>query len=267
MRKLQKELSGIAPSIEAEVNEAVKGIAHSTYASIVAKAQKELNSTRQDFLKGLDFEDLGDNNYLISLDGDWANHLEDGFPSFNQTPGMLASNKTVEVGSRAGQPWVQQTKPKGKNKESHKFARVPFEQHPHAKTGKGSDMAEAIRNLTATNLAGMDQKLTKIFKNPDGGVAEGKVAVIDPTGVKAGNRPYATGNSSDNKLQGLVKYQKVYKNKNGKDTVSSVYINYRTVSEKGKPWIHPGFKGLKAFEEAEKEVAAQIDKIVSTLLK
>jgi len=255
MKKLERELNSLAPSIEAEVNQAIKDLAHAAYASIVSKAQKELSSTRQDYLKGLELTDLGDNQFLISLDGDWPNHLEDGFPSFNQTPGMLASNKTVQVGSRTGQPWVQNTKPKGKNKESHKFARVPFEHHPHSKSAKTSNMADAIKGLTATNLQGLDQKITKIFRNPDGSVQEGKVAVIKPQGTAEKN------------LQGLVKYQKVYTNKDGKQTVSSVYMTYRTVSEKGRPWIHPGFGGLKAFEEAEKNIAEQIDKIVSTLIK
>lgn len=268
MKKLQKELSGLAPSLEVEVNQAVKGLAHAAYASIVSKAQKELSSTRQDYLKGLEFIDLGDNNFLITLDGDKAVHLEDGYPSFNMTPGMLASNKTVSVGSRAGQPWVQTSKPKGKDGETHKFARVPLEQHPHSKSAKTSNMADAIKALTATNLNGMEQKLTKIFKYPDGSVAEGKVAVIGgPNSKMSSKTAHALGNSTDTKLQGLVKYQKVYKNKEGKETVSSIYINYRTVSEKAKPWIHPGFKGLKAFEEAEKDIATQIDKIVATLIK
>lgn len=268
LKRVQRELNSLAPSIEAEMNKAIKEVAHAAYAAIAAKAQQALNSTRQDYLKGLQFEDLGDNNFLISLEGNWPNALEEGFPSFNMTPGMLASTKTVQVGSRAGQPWVQQTKPKGKNKESHKFAHVPLEQHPHSKAAKTANMAEAIRELTATNLKGMDQKLTKVFKNSDGSVAEGKVAVIKPAGAKmTGSTPYALGTTTDSKLQGLVKYQKVYKNKEGKETVSSVYIKYRTVSEKGRPWIHPGFKGIRAFEDAEKQIAEQIDKIVATLVK
>lgn len=267
LKKLQKDLESLAPSLESEINQAVKDAAYAAYASIVAKAQKALNSTRQDYLKGLSFEDLGDNSFLISLDGDLANHLEDGYPAFNLVPKMLESKKTVQVGSRSGQPWVQNTKPKGKNKESHRFAHVPLQLHPHSKAAGTSNLADAVKQLTATNLAGFDQKFTQIFKYPDGSVQEGKVAVVRPPGSAINaSTPYAMAHSPDARLQGLVKYQKIYKNSAGKDTVQSIYINYRTISDKGKPWIHPGFSGVHFFDEAEKELVNQLNQIIKSLL-
>ncbi len=249
LKQLEKSLEGLAPAVEAEINSAVKDVAYAAYATIMAKAQAELHSTRQDYIKGLEFIDLGDNNFVISLDGELANHLEDGYPSFNMVPKMLASSKIVEVGSRAGQSWVQSSSPKG-NKPSHKFAHVPFERKPFSAEGT-SNMADAIKAMTATNSRGRKQKITSIFKDEGGTPLEGKVAIA----------------KSDNPLlNGLVKYQKKYINDKGEETVQSVYINYRTISENGKPWMHPGWKGLKAFEEAEKEIVKQLDQIIKTLL-
>lgn len=250
LKKLEKSLENIAPSVEDAINAAVKDLAYASYASIVAKAQAELTTTRQDYLNGLDFIDLGGNNFVITLDGDWANSLEEGFSSFDMTSKMLASSKMVEIGNRAGSSWVQTSQPKGKEKETHKFAHVPFERNPTSKAAGTSNMADAIREMTATNAAGMKQKLTSIFKDGSGNPMQGKVAV---------------GKSENPMVDGLTKYQKTYINESGKSTTQSVYINYRTVSENGKPWIHPGFKGLKAFEEAEKEIVKQIDNILRVL--
>lgn len=254
LEKLKKSLDNVGTHIESEINQSIKDAAYSAYATIVAKAQAELHGTRQDYLKGLDFQELGEEGFLITLDGDWANKLEDGYASYDLRDKMLASNKIVGVGKRSGQPWVQHAKPKTSQEmeggQGHKFAHVPFERKPFSKQGS-SNLADGIKQMQAQNMAGKMQKITSLFKDIDGNPLEGKVAIA----------------KSDNPLlDGLVKYQKTYTNEAGKKTTQSIYVNYRTVSEAGKPWIHPGFKGLKAFEEAEKQLMVQIDNIIKTLV-
>lgn len=252
LKKLEKSLENIAPAVEDAINSAIKDAAYASYASIVAKAQMELTSTRQDYLQGLDFIDLGNNSFAINLDGDWANKLEDGFPSYNMVPALLKSNKMVDVGSRAGSSWVQTSKPKGKDKETHKFAHVPFEHKASGAEGT-SNLADALKNMLGKNARGDVQKMSKIFKGDDGRPMEGKVAVAQAESV------------TDSRFTGLVKYQKVHKSESGKETVRSLYITYRTISENGKAWVHPGWRGLKAFDQAEKELIKHIDDIIRTL--
>lgn len=235
--------------VQEEFDQAIKDTANAAYASITAKAQQELHSTRQDYLRGLSFEELGNNTYLITLEGDYANSLEKGYAGFDVRTGMLASEKVVGVGPRSGQKWVQTAK------DGHKFAHVPFEHKPHSKAPQASDLNQAIRKLTAMNRAGMEQKLTKVFKDAAGKPIEGRVASVK----KVEGFP---------QLAGISKYQKVYKNEStGKETVQSVYMTFRTVSENGDSWQHPGYGGLHAFDEAEKWVAEQIDNIIKTLIK
>lgn len=266
LARLKASMEDIAPRLEDEINQAVKDAAHAAYASIAGKAQSKLKSTRQDYLKALQFTELGDNEFLITLNGKLANDLEEGFPAYDLVPGMLKSNKTVTTGKRAGQPWVQETKPKGENGEKHKFAHVPFEHKPFSKEGD-TNMADAIKSLTALNLSGKDQKITQIFKAPDGSPMEGKVAVmLPPKTLSQAHKTMALGYTDNPMLQGLVKYQKVQKSESGKESVQSIYVSYRTVSEKGKPWIHKGFGGVKAFDDAEKELLKQIDQILKVLL-
>lgn len=246
LKDLDRDLKSLSPRLEEEINGAIKDAVYATYAYIQSEAQSKLHSTRQDYLKGLNIEDLGDNSYVISLDSDWANKIEDGWPSFDQTPGMLASKKTVEVGRRSGQPWVHKSE-----KDGHKFAYVPFQRSPFSKEAKSSDLASAIKKMVAVNSEGRVQKITKIFNNPDGTAIEGKAV---------------TAKSDNPLLDSLVKYQHVYKDeKTGKETVQSVYINYRCVSEHGKPWINGGYEGLSAFSRAEAELVKNINQIIQTL--
>ena len=246
---LGKSIENLAAEVEAELNQAIADVANGAYAFIVSKAQQELNTTRMDYLKGLDFQNLGNNTYLIVLDGKFPNSLESGYTSFDVKTGMLESKKIVQVGPRAGQPWVQT------NKEGKKFAHVPFEHRPFSKAPQVSDLAQAIRKIKVQNQEGLEQKLTKIFRDSTGRPIEGKVATVESV-------------DGFPQLAGLTKYQKIYRNEEkGTETVQSLYMTFRTVSEDGKSWMHPGHPGIHAFEEAELWVQQEIDNIIKTLIK
>ena len=81
---------------------------------------------------------------------------------------------------------------------------------------------------------------------------QGKVASIKDTGVK--------------NLDGVTKYQKTYINKSGKETTQSLYMTYRIVHEDSDGWHHPGYAGLKGFDEAERWLDSEIDNILETLI-
>ncbi|RLG44961.1 MAG: hypothetical protein DRN81_03245 [Thermoproteota archaeon] len=250
--KLKKNLDSLSPLLEKELNQAVGDVAAATYAEITATAQSDLSKTRQDYLKGLSFNKLGENAFLITLDGEWANMLEEGFPSYNLTEKLLKSNKTVEVGRRSGMPWVQDSKGE---EDPHKYAYVPFQRQPMSKDPKVKDMGDAIKEMMAVNAQGRNQKLTSVFKDTGGNPLEGKVATA----------------KSDNPLvDGLVKYQKTYQNeKTGKNTTQSIYMNYRCISDGQdvSPWIHPGFSGLNAFDKASKNVEKHLETIIKHFFK
>lgn len=242
---LGKTLENLAPQIEEEINQAVKNLAHAAYTAMTAKIQSMSISdkSRKDYLKGLKFEDLGDDAYLIVLDGEWANKLEQGYGSYSIRDALLKSKKIVGVGSRSGEPWVRTSK------EGHKYAAVPFEHKPHANpTG---DLGRDIKNLMAKGTNGQVQSLDKIFKNADGKAINGKVATV------------SASDTTNPNLAGLTKYQHVHPS--GK--VSSVYMTYRMVSENGKDWVHPGSSGYQLFKEAQDYVEKEMDNIIKTLIK
>jgi hypothetical protein len=242
---LGKTMENLAPQVEEEINSAVKNLAHAAYTAMTAKIQSmSMNvKNRKDYLSALKFKDVGDDSYIIYLDGEWANKLENGFGSYSIREMLLKSQKIVGVGSRAGEPWVR------KAKDGHKYAAVPFEHKPHA--GSSGDLAADIKALMGKGRDGQQQSISKIFKNAEGTPMSGKVATAIPA-----------DNTNPN-LVGLTKYQSV--SPSGK--VSSIYMTYRMVSENGKDWIHPGHSGYQLFKEAEDFVEKEMDNIIKTLLK
>lgn len=238
---------------DAAIKEAQNSVAEAVeaaFASIVAKVQAKLKSTREEYLKGLKIDKIGPFAWVIYLEGDFANSLESGKGSFDMKPGMLASTKTVEVGKRAGQPWVK------KGKDGHRYASVPMDHNPNA---TGNDYAQhlggIIKNFKAPNSAtGMQQKLTSVFKDRAGNPLEGQVANVSGHGIKD--------------LENLIKYQKVYTSQKGKKMTSSIYRTYRVVSDNSKDgsWIHPGFAAIRAFDEAQKMLETEIDSILKKVL-
>lgn len=238
---LGKSLEKLSPIIEDQINQAVKDLANAAYTAMVSQIQAmQLDpQNRKEYLAGLKFSKLGNDAYLISLDSEWANKLENGFGGYSIRDAMLKSKKTVGVGKRAGEPWVRTAK------DGHKYAAVPLQKRVSG--GKPGDLGEEIKKMYAQNSQGKEQKLTKIFRDVDGNPIQGKVATVQGEG----------------NLQGLTKFQSV--SKSGR--VSSLYMTFRMVSETGKDWTSPGKKGYHLFKKAEDYVEKEMDNIIMTVLK
>lgn len=241
--ELGKSLENLAPQVEQELNDAVANLASAAHASLVARVQGMSMDpkNRQDYLRALKLQKIDDENWLIFLDGQWPKKLEEGFDGYDMKQKLLSSEKTVQVGSRAGEPWVRQGK-KGK------YAAVPFEHKPLSSEGMAGNLADDIKKLMAKNRQGQEQSILETFNDANGKPIAGKVAT-----VKQSDNP---------NLKGLTKYQHV--SDSGK--VSSVYMTFRMISEHSSGWQHPGFKGYQLFKEAEEYVQNELENIVKTLL-
>lgn len=241
--ELGKSLEDASEKVTAELNSAIRDLAHAAHANIIAHVQgSSMNpKNRQDYLKALKFQEIGDNSYVIYLDGEWPTKLEEGFEAYDMKEVLLSSDKTVGVGPRSGEPWVRT------NKDGGKYAAVPFEHKPHSK--QGGDLAKDIKSIFAKNRQGKEQKITKTFTDDFGKPIAGKVASVRGEGIP------------DN-LQGLTKYQHV--SKSGR--VSSIYMTFRMVSEKSTGWMHPGHPGYHYFKKVEQELEKELENIITTLL-
>jgi hypothetical protein len=233
LKKIGKSLEDLAPRLEDIVNETMAEVAYDTYLEIMKKAQTGLNSTKEDYLKGLSFTAIGRNSWVIELDGTWANKLEQGFPAYALKDVLLNSQKLVEhsSSSRAGEPWVRTSK-RGK-----KYAAVPFE-HSQMRIEMKLPSLDVINPVTKKK-----QKITNVFKDLNKSPIEGKVGSFNIEG-------------SDSNFKNLTKYQ--YTDKLSGRT-KSVYMTFRMISEESTGFIHPGFDGLHAFKEAEEKIAQKVE--------
>lgn len=244
-KELGKTLDNLAPYVEAELTQAVENLSQAAYASMVAQVQAmQMDpNNRQDYLKGLQYAKIDDSNFIIYLEGEWANQLEQGFSGYSIKDKLLSSTKRVSSGQRAGEPWVRTSK------DGKKYAAVPFSHKPFSgEKFNSGDLAEEIKKMTAMNSKGKEQLLTKTFKNLDGNAIAGKVASIK--------------NAKNPLLSGITKYQTV--GESGR--VSSIYMTFRMVHSDSSGWQHPGFKGYNLFKTAEEYVEKELENILQTLL-
>jgi hypothetical protein len=242
---LQKSLENLPIKVEQEINQAVKNLANAAYTSMVAQiqAKRMSNNSRSAYLKGLKFKELGDDSYLIYLDGEEANKIESGSGPQDLREVLLASTSTVSAGSRIGQSWVQT------NKAGKKYAHVPFEHKTTGVSFSSGNLADDIKKAGAINAKGLVQSMAKTFTDIDGNPVKGRVASTDIPG------------SPD--LKGLTKYQHV----SPKGKVTSLYLTFRTISESvSGGWMLPARDGMNLFVKTEKYIEEQLELIVKTLL-
>ncbi len=225
---LGKELENISAEVEATFKLAVAGLAQSAYSEVIRLANQRLKSTKQDYVNAVTFESVGENIYVITLNGKAANATEDGYGSFDMKPGLLSgpNSKVTAKGTR--------------------FNTVPFSYQPNSNAPAGQkilDLRSAVKALIK------DRGIDKIIKNPSGEPKQGIVARLSNTGIK--------------NLEGLVKIQKQY----GK-TTQSTYMTFRRVSSNSdaSKWIHPGYQGARIFPDVERFIEQDLDRIIMSIL-
>jgi len=241
--ELERQIDLQEEQIRAEAQLALKNLANAVYSSIVEGIQNGGHDpkNRQTYLQGLKLEALNEDSYVIHLEGDFANALEDGYVGFDMKEKMLNSSSNVTAGPNAGQPWVK------RNAKGKKYAHVPFGHKPFSKESKSGNMASAIKKLQAKNSQGEMQSLTARFNDAKGNPMKGKVATVKDTGIK--------------NLDGITKYQHVHES----GAVQSVYMTFRTISEDGEGWKHPGHKGYNLFKEARSYAIEEMTNILKYL--
>ena len=79
--ELGKVIDDIGEQLQQELETAVSDLAHGAYAKIAADAQARISNpdARQQYLKGLEIVELGPGSFLVTLDTEESNKLEDGY--------------------------------------------------------------------------------------------------------------------------------------------------------------------------------------------
>jgi hypothetical protein len=247
--------------------EIARDVAQQTYGKAMEMASDRLKSTKQTYIDNLDYDE-GDGLYTITLKADAA-HLELGYGSFDMKKGMLDSKAIVQVGKRAGQPWVQ------RGKSGYRYAAVPFTHGPEGAAKPGHpeyNRKIQIGKPTQTTKGSLMQDLKALKEafgvqqifNSQGDYITGKAwsitkSVMGPqwTYQDVTGRKQTKTIQANPLLSGLTGIQWQQKKRGGGFTNRTANLTWRMVSEnpmaKSK-FIHPGFRGIQAFPDLERYV-------------
>lgn len=257
--ELRKELE---PKIQRALNEAARDLATQTHAHILEEVQSKLHSTRDKYIAGLEFKQVNDSTWVISLDKS-AMWIEEGMPEHEMLDNLLSSPKAKTA------------------KDGSKYMVVPFDHKkgPTQQTQAQKSLTDTIKQEMAKRKIpyakvetdangqpklGMLHKFD-IMKTPlkthDGpGQGKGPIGQVrqGPTGI-----PF---------LQGVRVYQKKVKDQaTGKDKVQRGIMTFRVASSKHKGtgrWVHPGLEAKKFFEEAQDWALQQwVQRIVPDIMR
>lgn len=227
--KLGKSLDNLSKELEQALYNAVDELAFAAKDRAIQLAQSKLKTTREDYINGLTLEKIDENIWLLSLQGDLPNAVEDGWPSFDQKSGLINGPK-----SKIG-------------KNGSRYNTVPFQIRPYSETPL-NQRSSNLRDIAKSIIK--ERKLDRIFKDTNTGLPkQGIVARVRNTGIKD--------------LEGMVKVQKTY-NK----ITQSQYFTFRRVSSNSDPskWIHPGYNGARIFPMIEEFIKSELEHILSKLL-
>ena len=275
-------------SLQAEA--AVKTVSKQAYEKIKEKAAGRLYRTKDQYLLAMKYEKVGNGVYAITLDSSAA-HLEEGYESYDMKPGLLHLGKEIPKGAD-GKDKIKVSK------AGYRYRAIPFDQnqsaakpnhplHNNIEGTFGPSMVDRLRsNTTGNTVKGTMNEFKAggyggLSKDSKGNMILGKVASARPnpnnrnsvfikdatTGIE---RSHTVGSERHPNSMGATKYQYEVKNRNGGTTVKSAYVTFRIVSENpsqaGK-WIHPGFKGIHAFQDVHRWAEDTLEKMLVDIIK
>ncbi len=207
--------------VQEAITQGVKQLASMTHAKTQELASEKLQSTRQTYLDNLEFEEIQEGIWVVSLDQP-ALWIEEGRKSGDMTEDLLRKNaKTAKDGS--------------------KYKAIPFDQ---ARSPSQTPMSALMfANQVKAELKSRKIPYKKIEYNQDGSPRLGRLHTIkDISSLRPSER------ASHGALDSLTIYQR--KLPSGK--IRRDIMTFRVVSSKhkGSKWIHPGLEPKKFMDEA-----------------
>lgn len=230
--KLQIDASGIAAQmeqfkaeIERDINEAVAALAKTTDIKVKEMARTELFSSRDTYLNSLDFQEVSQGVWVISV-GESGLWVEEGIKADkDMKPDLLKRNfKTSKSGTRYKSIPFDYSKPSSQNT-------------PRVQTVIDHMRSELKkRNIPFKNI----EKASYVGNRP---TVLHKLDIANPRGVKS------PGKSGTPYLSGL----RISQTKESSGNIRRDFMTFRTVSSgsasAGK-WIHPGLDARKFLDRA-----------------
>jgi hypothetical protein len=92
-KSLEKDLNSFSKDLVSSVQNAVENLVSILEAEAIKLASEKLTNTFPIYANAIRKEKIGENTWVIYLDNNFANMLEDGFSSYDMKDGFLSSNK------------------------------------------------------------------------------------------------------------------------------------------------------------------------------
>ena|ERR1035437_2531859 len=231
--KIAAQFKEFALSVEQDLIQSVAELAQLTKAKVETMAQADLHSSREEFLKALHYEDMGNGIHVVSIDesGLW---VEEGIePGKDMKPDLL---KKGDISESTG----------------NKYRIIPFDQNekPSNSTPYAQSVIQRIRQGLKDSGSHFDENgvekkglpFKKLEFNKDGSPRIGKLHSLNFGGERPG-----MGNTP------VMDRVSIYQSMGANGKVKRDIMTFRTVSSgpgsEGK-WIHPGFTAKKYLDQA-----------------
>lgn len=246
----------LKPKIDAALKNAAQSLAMQAHAHLLEQVQEKLHSTRERYVDAVNFQQVNNDVWVISLDQS-AMWLEEGMDEREMIAGLLKSPKAKMA------------------KDGSKYLSVPF-QHNKGPTQQTS----AAQDLTATVRQELQKRQIpygKIERDESGKAKLGllhkfdimKDPVKSHEGAGQGHGPVGSVRQG---MTGIPFLQsvRVYQRQMAGGAIKKGIMTFRTVSSKHKGtgrWVHPGIEPRKFFDETADwalsvwpKIASEIDK-------
>lgn len=257
LKEIGEDITKLTEEMTARAKQAVQQTAVQTHGFIFKKAQDNLKTTREKYIQSLIeptviAESADQVIYSIALKAE-AGWIEDGYGAGTLIDRVLNNGKPAKV-AKDGQS---------------EYKIIPFDQK---KTKNASAAQLRIANFVKKELK--KQGYDKIINDPMGRPKIGKVASVKIDNPK---QPTAKGNRKI--LDGLTIYQNYARDQKGnilrdktsnQPKVKQSVMTFRVMSTKQKGtgvFDNKEYKGLKAFQDAERMVDTWIKQKLEEILK
>jgi len=217
------QLEEKSKQIKKQFIQAVQSLAVACHAHILEQAGEKLKSLQAQYKSALDFEQVDDTLWVVSLN---------------------ASARWIEEGTKArsGYDMLSTSKKAKTSKDGHKYLIIPFEHSkvPSQQSASARSLTDQIRSF----LKKQNIPYKKIEYNEDGSPKLGLIHKFDINSAQ----PKGAKNQL---LQGVAIYQ--HKNEQGK--VKRDIMTFRVISDRNKgdgKWEYKERNGINIFPETEK---------------
>lgn len=232
-------------------------LAEGARAYLIKFAGERLHSTRADYLAGIQAVQRDGKGVMINLVGALPNMVENGWDAHDLRSTLLGNNATG---------WKI-------NADGRRYRSIPFRhKSPGAGPQGGQPMGSAyhsemgVMSRSADNVVVEDSRKLgrKVYRAASRLVTsqESRAGMAGRTALKAGLAPKLRAHHSTDIYAGMKVNKQPIKGGGSQKT----FVTFRTITEGGDGWIHPGIEARHFMDNMDKWIGEQAPKAIRAFM-